>query len=185
MTVINFNLVPFHGHTDDIIAPISISGSLEHHDAKIDICYRITGETEKINIPAVSSTPDRKDLLWKHTCLEFFVTEPQLQMYWEYNLSPTHDWAIYGFSAYRHGQHNALPEGKIVIETSELNQHSFELRSQLPLPGPLHGKNLQVGISAIIQDFQNTIYYYALIHSGQTPDFHDRNSFTLMLDVGS
>ena len=46
---------------------------------------------------------DRADVLWQHTCFEAFVAPAGAPGYHEFNFSPSLDWAIYRFSAYREG----------------------------------------------------------------------------------
>ena len=39
----------------------------------------------------------RRDGLWKATCFEAFLALPNQSRYWEINLSPNGDWAVYSF----------------------------------------------------------------------------------------
>src|SRR5260370_4297731 len=43
----------------------------------------------------------RADALWKHACFEAFVAPANAPGYHEFNFSPSRDWALYRFSAYR------------------------------------------------------------------------------------
>jgi len=149
----------------------------------IEIKFHVSGATEAIVFPAKSPVPARTDKLWEQTCFELFVT-PQSQInYWEYNLSPSLNWATFGFTQYRQSKNDEASIKAISINTQWDNQHGYHLQSVVPLPEALYGKKLQLGVSAVIQDRQNTIYYYALTHQKQTPDFHDRKSFILSLSV--
>jgi hypothetical protein len=55
---------------------------------------------------AVNFTPTtsaRRDELWQHTCFEAFLRTPGADGYIEVNLSPSSEWAVYRFTAYRQG----------------------------------------------------------------------------------
>ena len=45
----------------------------------------------------------RRDDLWTTTCFEAFLAAPGGQRYWEVNLAPNGDWAVYRFDRYRSG----------------------------------------------------------------------------------
>lgn len=51
--------------------------------------------------PAV---PKRTEGLWEHTCFELFLMEPASGTYFEFNFSPSGQWAAYRFDSYRAGR---------------------------------------------------------------------------------
>lgn len=45
----------------------------------------------------------RVDGLWRHTCFELFLRPVGSDAYWEFNFSPSGEWAAYRFDRYRDG----------------------------------------------------------------------------------
>ena len=43
------------------------------------------------------------DELWQHTCFEAFVRASSGSEYYEFNFSPSTQWAVYRFTDYRNG----------------------------------------------------------------------------------
>lgn len=146
----------------------------------IDICFNLHGDLANILFDPPVENHQRTDNLWQRTCFELFVKNDNDPNYWEYNLSPSGNWAIYGFSNYRQGKFDELSIANPVITTNG-ETHQFTLNCQLPLPAALTGKNLKIGLSAVVQDKNGDIYYYALEHTRKQADFHAAESFTLTI----
>ena len=182
MNKIPFVLQPFDSITTDRIG-IAVSGEVTLKNTLIQISYQLLGNIGEINIPQHSENASRKDNLWESTCLELFITKSGNSDYWEYNLSPSQDWAVFRFTEYRENKTDDLTISNIDIDTRIDNSTLFELNSSLPIPDTLIGHRLCVGISAVIQDNSGNVYYYALDHLNQQPDFHDRNSFAITLEA--
>src|SRR5579862_3371124 len=65
--------------------------------------YVLRAEMLHVRVP-LPAPPARADGLWKHTCFEAFVAaEASGGGYYELNFSPSRQWAIYTFTAYRAG----------------------------------------------------------------------------------
>lgn len=181
------SLIPFDS-SDAPPIEIQCTGSLstEHHQVKL--CFELTGTIEEIELDSLIPNPERSDNLWQTTCFEFFVKSDNSTNYWEYNLSPSSNWAIYGFSDYRKNRFDELSISNIGINIDMLSKN-YKLSSILPLPKALHGQNLEIGISSVIQDKSGNIYYYALkhakTHSKAEPDFHDKNCFSISINLES
>ena len=62
--------------------------------------YVVTGKMSELRLPPVVS-PARADELWRHTCFEAFVRASPNFAYYEFNFSPSMQWAAYRFRAYR------------------------------------------------------------------------------------
>ena len=177
----NFDLLPFNDNKD--LSPnIAIKGSITLVQNSIAIHYQLTGEYEKVAISPVSPAPERTDQLWEQTCFELFISSADNTSYWEYNLSPSHHWAVFRFSDYRQDKTDELSIKNITINTRMNYGESFELDALLPLPKPLIDKKLRIAVSTIIQDNNDVIYYYALTHCNQQADFHNKRSFTISLE---
>lgn len=175
LPVFQSKLAPFD--TGNILpVEINCSGKLDKNS--IDITFTATGLLENISFDSPSKHPRRTDNLWQKTCFEVFVKNADSAKYWEYNLSPSLNWAIYGFENYREGKFDELSLPKLPVDTS-FQPNLFLLKSDLPLPAPLIGKNLKIGLSVVVQDKNGDIYYYALKHTKVQADFHDAESFTI------
>jgi len=151
-------------------------------DQRIELCFEVTGTVDLISIEPTTPDGKRTNELWQKTCFEFFVKNVNSTSYWEYNLAPSSNWAIYGFSEYRIGKFDDLPKVDIPIHTT-VRDNRFTLQSTIPLPNSLFDQKLQIGLSTVIQDRNGDIYYYALKHMGDKPDFHDARSFIISTDL--
>ena len=118
-------------------------------------------------------TIERKDGLWKSTCLELFISSPQESSYIELNLSPTGAWNGYAFSDYRI-PHKAGPD----IQLLELDLRGTGELSARFLVGELPDPAL-LGPSAITESAGGVLSYFATSH-GEIPDFHNREHHVLV-----
>lgn len=148
----------------------------------IELSYVIAGNIENIRFDTPADHPKRTDELWKKTCFEAFIKPDDTSSYWEYNLSPSGNWAIYGFRDYREEQFDELSLSIPAIQFDRQGEQ-ITLRSQIPLPEPLIKKNLNFGLSAVVQDINGDIYYYALQHTKSQPDFHAHDSFSIAMSA--
>lgn len=115
----------------------------------------------------------RADDLWRTTCFEAFLKGDDA--YWEFNFSPSQQWASYSFDAYRSGQRQAAEVASPVRPDLEDTYAEFEATFEQP-PGVT-----RLGLSAVIQTIDGAISYWALAHPSDKPDFHHPESFVLDL----
>jgi hypothetical protein len=139
------------------------------------INYVIEGEIERLRIPA-PRTPRAADRLWQHTCCEMFVAREGAAAYHEFNFSPSGEWAAYAFDAYRRGG-SALS----VAPTISLRRSRQKLELDAAVQYEMRGK-LCIGLSAVIEDEDGSLSYWALTHPAGKPDFHHSEAFALELD---
>lgn len=137
------------------------------------VTYSIDGDVERLRIPS-PRTPARAEGLWQHTCCELFVARPGAAAYHEFNFSPSGEWAAYDFRAYRDGGSLSVPDPKIHVRI-----FPGELRLEAAVGGET-GK-LLLGLSAVIEDRDGALSYWALRHPAGKPDFHLREAFALSL----
>ena len=64
--------------------------------------YTLIADINQLLIPPVA-TSRRIDGLWQHTCFEAFIGIKDSSAYYEFNFSPSSEWAAYQFRAYRDG----------------------------------------------------------------------------------
>lgn len=129
---------------------------------------------------------ERRDELWKHTCLELFLSDPAALSYVEMNVSPSGDWNLYAFDDYRKGMRRA--GGEVVAHrASPSAEPYFRLVGAIrpdgaaDVEGLLRARELVVGVTAVIEYRSGDREYWAITHAGDKPDFHLRPSFTYRL----
>jgi len=169
----NFSLKPFENIKNDL----QITGEIIRDENVLTIHYRLKGDLEKIEIPAVEKLPIRKNELWENTCFEFFLGIKNSPIYWEFNLSPSGDWNIYHFDDYRQSMQL---ENKVESLPFNILRDSNAL--YLGLEFNLDGlvsiiENLDVSATTVIKSKEGDISYWASKHCGKEADFHLRDSF--------
>lgn len=124
--------------------------------------------------------PARADGLWKTTCFELFLRPSGQSTYFEFNFSPSSEWAVYRFADVRTGMRDLdLPSApEIFLDASDSH---FALEVTLALPDQLQGAGFDAGISAVIEDVNGTKSYWALAHPPGAPDFHAPDCFVAQL----
>lgn len=176
-----FFLLPF---PDSNIPEIKISGSIDRRNRVLAIHYSMTGRTENILLPPVSSHPVRRDDLWRATCFEFFTAVPEDPQYWEFNLSPSGDWNVYHMDAYRRvGFREESSIGRLPFSI-HCEQEFITVDATADLNSIISAnQKIEVGITCVIQSQEGRETYWALAHPGSRADFHVRESFVLRLDA--
>jgi hypothetical protein len=146
--------------------------------------YVLRAEMPHIRVPA-SQPAARTDGLWKHTCFEAFIAAPGTRGYYELNFSPSQQWAIYRFEAYREGMSPSevtLPPQLAVRRFDD----RLELQATIRLPDLTAlraARALKLALSAVVEDDGGTLSYWALKHAPDKPDFHHSDGFVLELPL--
>ena len=163
----------------------SISAEVQLDAPSTLVChYELHGEVGRLRVPAVR-TGRRADGLWEHTCFEVFAAALPGQGYYEFNFSPSLEWAAYRFSEYREGMAPASlarAPGLSARRTSD----KLELTAHLHLEGLAElarGPLLHLGLTAVIEDDSGNLSYWALRHELGEPAFHDPGAFALELST--
>jgi hypothetical protein len=142
--------------------------------------YVLDADMSRVRVPP-SGAGVWADALWKSTCFEAFVAPTDGPGYHEFNFSPSLDWAIYRFSAYREGMSPAEIGGAPDISVRR-GVDGLELRSAVHL-GDLaalrDAGHWRIALAAVIEDEQGRLSYWALRHPPGKPDFHHPNGFAL------
>jgi hypothetical protein len=148
----------------------------------LELTFSLNGDLSRLRIPPPRD-PRRADGLWQHTCFEVFIAEKRQQSYWEFNFSPSGEWAAYAFKSYRDG--GPIADDRLGPEIRVRSAaNSFELEACVRLdrlPLALTGTSLRLGLSAVIEENDGTLSYWALKHPPGKPDFHHPGSFALEL----
>ncbi len=164
---------------------------LQHSPEEIVFAYCLWGDMARLCIPP-PDTPEKRDLLWEHTCFEAFVTTSEKgaeDAYREFNFSPCGAWACYDFSAYRNPCKAKLLMIAPRIETHQ-TEGRLELKAFVPTLalGVSEGSTFHVGLTAVIETrdvIDDARSYWALAHPAERPDFHHPDSFTLSITTGN
>ena len=136
--------------------------------------YALRANPSRLRIPTTRS-PRHTDELWKHTCFEMFVRKSlDSSAYYELNVSPSTEWALYTFDDYHQNRspvHPSLPPRvHLTREPDRLHLDVWLDMRDLPHAGGM-------AFSAIVEDNEGDLSYWALKHVSPKPDFHHPDSF--------
>lgn len=165
-----------------------IAGHLtRQRDGTLAVSYILEGDIDRLRLPAPQ--PARfTDELWRHTCCELFVARKNESAYHECNFAPSSEWAAYAFSRTRE---RAPPAAQ--HEIAALNPHIALRRSadRLELDAVISlnllsarytEARLALAVSAVVEDRDGALSYWALKHPQKKPDFHHPDAFALELN---
>lgn len=149
----------------------------------LTVRYVLYAATLHVRVPPTQA-PARTDGLWKHTCFEAFIAPVAADGgYYELNFSPSSQWAIYSFEAYRKGMSPTQ-----VTAPPRLAVRRFDDRLEMAatidladLKGLREVRTLKLAVTAVVEDDSGTLSYWALKHAPGKPDFHHQDGFVLEL----
>lgn len=148
-----------------------------HQEGTLALTYTLTGNCTRLQIPP-SRPPARDHQLWRHTCLEAFISIQGDLAYQEWNFSPSGEWAVYRFRSYRDRlllrDEEPTPAVRVHNAKKRLN-----LDARICLPHRFTLYPLQLALSAVIEDDHGILSYWALKHPLGKPDFHHPDAFVL------
>ena len=176
--MVKFNLVPFNPGIG-----VTIHGSISMQDNVISLTFELNGDIDRIQWPALSSSPKRTMDLWQATCFELFISNPNEDAYHEFNLSPSGNWYSFRFSGYRA---DMTASDQLRLNTMEqsrnINQITIHVDIECLTPGNMTDL-FQVGLSTVLLDESAQQHYFALGHKGAKPDFHCHRSHLVKLSI--
>lgn len=149
------------------------------HNDRLQLDYAIVGAVERLRIPEARAGK-RVDELWRTTCLELFV-RADADRYFEFNFSPSTEWAASGFEGYRSGMIAVDAPAPDICVSRQTRRLELSARLDLSVVPALAGRPWSVGLSAVIEDVSGGRSYWALAHPAEKPDFHHPDSFVLEL----
>ena len=151
-------------------------------DGVLDIKYALEGDLERLRLPEMRA-PRIGQRLWEHSCFEVFIGRPGFPGYHEFNFAPSGEWAAYAFAGYRQAapadQESIDPHIEVCV-----GENHFELEATLHLVrlSSAHvNAKLSLSVSAVIEDQDGALSYWALKHPPGKPDFHHADAFVLRL----
>lgn len=152
---------------------LSLSVTVNVTTMGLQLVYAVAGNCAALRTPAAAARPGPADGLWRHTCLEAFVAAEGDAAYREFNFSPSGQWAIYGFASERVRTSldvDAAMQPSIRVHAST---EQLTLTAHLPASALPPGRSvLTVALSAVIEEVNGQLSYWALQHSCERPDFH-------------
>ena len=171
-------LKPFalgHGGAETIQSSV---GYVEQNFLRIT--YLVKGDIRTLKIPEKCSS-HRVDRLWEHTCFEAFIRADGDPSYYEFNFSPSGEWAVYSFRGYRDGgpiqDEGVAPDIVVCCLSDRIEIDAVVHLDRLSMIRT--GSLLRIGLSAVIEATDGTFSYWALKHPAAKPDFHHPDSFAL------
>ncbi|MCK9515293.1 MAG: DOMON-like domain-containing protein [Ottowia sp.] len=144
------------------------------HAHRLQLTYQLRGGCASILLPKRSEHPGPEPELWRHTCFEAFLGAGNSGAYHEFNFSPSGDWAVFAFSAWRRRTADCSQALQPVISVSTAAT-GICMHVDLPLPATARRQSgLLLGLSAVIEHADGRRCYWALAHPCDDPDFHAR-----------
>ena len=149
---------------------------------KLAVAYVLEADLGRLRVPAPRA-PRVASGLWQHTCCEIFIGCRGQPAYHEFNLSPSGEWAAYAFDGYRTPRsgesHTAGLAPQIAVRgaADRLELDAVIRLDRLPVLQP--GAPLLLALSAVVEDIDGALSYWALRHSPGKPDFHHPQAFAL------
>lgn len=141
--------------------------------------FEIRGDISALVLPE-PQRGERRDGLWRKTCLEAFVAPASGSGYAEFNLSPGGDWAAYRFVGERAGMAPLAAAAPVLASSLGARAARFDALFDL---AALPFSAARAGLTLVLEHAGGARSYWALAHLREQPDFHDPRSFTLDLDT--
>lgn len=139
--------------------------------------YSVRG-SEHLLLPEWKSSV-RKDGLWHTTCFELFLRPEGQDGYYEFNFSPSTQWAAYSFTGYREGMREWVCAVDPLVERVG-DRGGVIVEADIDLGGMADGP-LRLGLCAVIEEKDGARSYWALAHPPGRPDFHHPACFAFEL----
>jgi hypothetical protein len=151
---------------------------------RLAVTYVIEGDLDRVRVPAPCA-PRVGNRLWRHTCCEVFIASKARPGYYEFNLSPSGEWAVYAFDGYRSRREGGLPaDGPAPEMTVRRAAGTLELEGVIGLdrlPELAPGAPIALALAAVVEASDGALSYWALRHPPGKPDFHHADAFALEL----
>jgi len=137
----------------------------------LSLSYSMRGDMANVIVPQLHPST-RADGLWRHTCFEAFLGARQ--GYYEFNFSPSTQWAAYRFDSHREGMRELATDGPTIFWDGKAARLIATIRLPSDVTGPL-------GLSAVVEDRAGNRSFWALAHPPGDPDFHHPACFAAEL----
>jgi hypothetical protein len=147
----------------------------------VTLSYGLAGRIDGLLLAPLAE-PTRADELWQHTCFEAFIRTEVDAGYYEFNFSPSTQWAAYRLAGYRSGLRPAVIYPPRIEARAEPETYRVQVALALDnLPDLPRAAPWRLGLSAMIEETSGRKSYWALAHPPGKPDFHHADCFALEL----
>jgi len=145
----------------------------------LTLAFTLEGDLCGLCIPEPRASRRGPDL-WQRTCFEVFLMAGEGPGYREFNFSPSGEWAAYTFRGYRDGGELQVEIPPVIAlrQSGDRLELDAEIRPEYLPPG----RSLRLGLSAVVEDADGVLSYWALRHPPGKPDFHQPDTFALQLN---
>jgi hypothetical protein len=179
-------------HQDSVCFAVTrIEVDVARADGTLSFSFSVSGKIDGLLMPPPTKAA-RADELWRRTCFEAFIRASPIASYYEFNFSPSTQWAAYRFDAYRSGMRNVtdIAAPRITVQSAP---DRYTLQAALAfLPSLSSSASARasgrtawrLGLSAVIEEKNGNKSYWALAHPPGKPDFHHADCFALELSAG-
>lgn len=168
-------MTPLVPHPSTPVRAFGVAAGVARAGGELRFTYRLVGSLRDVRVPPPSASV-RRDGLWEHTCLEAFVQREGDAAYVELNVSPSTEWAVYGFARYREA--GSAPA---IVPTIAVSRGDESL--DVEATAACGSGALRVGLTAVVETADGRLSYWALSHPSRTPDFHRAESFVIRVDA--
>ncbi|QIK95977.1 hypothetical protein G7076_05430 [Sphingomonas sp. HDW15A] len=151
----------------------SIEARLERVPEGVVATFIATGDIGGLRLPSRAGSV-RADNLWRSTCFELFVSFDG-GAYREFNLSPSGAWAAYDFTGYREEMRHAPAD---VLIRADHDASRLILLADIQADFPPYAT---VGMTAVVDEADEIIRYWATSFEPGKPDFHAPGVRSLLL----
>ncbi len=179
-------LKKFIDQQPSLAEPVSIHANIKVEDAQLIATYQVKDKLNQIIWPETLNKPERRNALWKTTCMELFLAIAEQPGYWEFNFSPNGHWNAYHFHDYRQRMQTELQIKHIPIVFNRQQNNETIITATIDiskLPIPRKQTSCIASLTTVLMLIDGNFEYHALSHANTKPDFHNRNSFTLKLHL--
>jgi hypothetical protein len=148
----------------------------------VTFLYTLRADMSHIRV-GTEGAPEAADGLWKHTCFEAFLRPGESSGYYEFNFSPTRQWAVYRFDSYRQGMTPMDLANPPVISTQRATDY-LRLEASLALPFSADSgaaRHTKLALAAVIEEESGRLCYWSGRHPQGKPDFHHPDGFAFEL----
>ena len=167
--------IPLQCHSRAVRDAVDIvQVSVKRDAVALQLQYQVRGDIKLLRIPELRQSTCA-DELWRHTCAEVFIASTASAHYYEFNFSPSTQWAAYQFSGYRQEIQRVQCETPFI--SSSGNDQQLTIRVKMLLPAHLATTSLTLGLSMVIEKNDGQCSYWALRHDSERPDFHRRENW--------
>jgi len=159
---------------------IQLDVDLKSDGPILKLQFEITNDVNNILIPSRAITPKRVIGLWESTCFECFIKNPNSDSYYEFNFSPDGHWNCFFFET----PGKELKECNNIAFPTTISKHnddhfsfSVEINTESMKEGFWSSKEMEFGLTTVIEDEKNNLSFWAIEHHDERPNFHNFSSF--------